>query len=174
METMVRPPRTGLEAFELLPEGTLCQLINDAIIMSPAPNTPHAIVQKAICFALLQVTENENLGEVLFAPIDVYLNTKNVYQPDILFISTARIDIIKERGVFGAPDLVIEILSENRRYDLLTKKKVYEQSGVMEYWVVDPVTKWCEGFELIDGHYHSMGKGVGVLNVKCFCLEIKY
>ena len=49
----------------------------------------------------------------------------------------------------GAPDLVIEILSKgNRKYDLKDKKDVYEQSGVKEYWVVDPETKWCEGFIL--------------------------
>lgn len=48
METYVTPPRTGMEAFELMPEGTRCQLINDAIIMSPAPTTAHARVLSKI------------------------------------------------------------------------------------------------------------------------------
>jgi hypothetical protein len=38
MQTYIKPPRTGMEAFELMPEGTLCQLINDVLIMSPAPH----------------------------------------------------------------------------------------------------------------------------------------
>ena len=41
METYIKPPRTGMEAFELMPEGTLCQLINDILIMSPAPTPSH-------------------------------------------------------------------------------------------------------------------------------------
>ena len=52
METYVRPPRTGMEAFELMPEGTFCQLINEVIIMSPPPATSHARVQRKI-FSLL-------------------------------------------------------------------------------------------------------------------------
>lgn len=48
MQTFVRPPRTGMEAFELLPEGTHCQLINDVIVMSPAPTTPHFRTQSKI------------------------------------------------------------------------------------------------------------------------------
>ncbi len=48
METYIKPPRTGIEAFELMPEGTLCQLINDVLVMSPAPTTPHARAQNKI------------------------------------------------------------------------------------------------------------------------------
>ena len=48
METYIKPPRTGMEAFELMPEGTFCQLINDVIIMSPALTTSHALTQSKI------------------------------------------------------------------------------------------------------------------------------
>lgn len=90
METYVKPPRTGMEAFELMPEGTLCQLINDVLIMSPAPTTPHARVQRKIFSVLNNFVEEKQLGEVFFGPVDVYLNGKNAYQPDILFISLAK------------------------------------------------------------------------------------
>jgi Uma2 family endonuclease len=173
-ETLIKPPRTGLEAFEFLPEGTLCQLINDAIIMSPAPNLSHAEVQNEIFTLLYTHVKKHAFGKVFCAPLDVYLNTSNVYQPDIIFISTARLDIAKQRGVFGAPDLVIEILSSNKKSDLVTKKKVYEQSGVLEYWVVDPVTKWCEGFELSGGQYQSMGEAVGTIEMKLLPLTINF
>lgn len=171
---MVRPPRTGLEAFELLPEGTLCQLINNAIIMSPAPNTPHAIVQNAIFNKLYNYAEKKKTGTAFCAPVDVYLNTKNVYQPDIFFISKGRIDVIRNRGIFGAPDLIIEILSEDRKYDLVSKKKVYEQCGVNEYWVVDPITKWCEGFIIENGRFTSVGEATGYLTIRRFDLKITF
>ena len=174
METMILPPRTGLEAFELLPEGTLCQLINDAIIMSPAPNTPHADVQNEIFNALYVFVKRQKAGKVYCAPVDVYLNAKNVYQPDIFFIGKERSDIIQERGIYGSPDLIIEVLSADRKYDLVIKKEVYEASGVKEYWVVDPQTKWCEGFVLEGGQYISLGETTGQLRVSMFDLTITF
>ncbi|MCY7421955.1 MAG: Uma2 family endonuclease [Chitinophagaceae bacterium] len=142
METMILPLRTGFEAFKLLPEGTLCQLINDAIIMSPASNTPHAIIQSKIFTLFYNYVEKNDLGIAFCAPVDVYLDSRNIYQPDIFFIGKERADIVQERGIYGSPDLIIEILSTDRKYDMVIKKEVYEISAVNEYWVVDPATKW--------------------------------
>ncbi len=142
--------------------------------MSPAPNTPHFRVHSKIFKTLSNFVDVNEKGEVFFAPVDVYLNNKNIYQPDIFFISTARTDIIKNRGIFGAPDLVIEILSEDRKYDLVTKKKLYEECGVSEYVVVDPVTKWCEGFVLTDGHYISTGESTARIYIRMFELEVAF
>ncbi len=163
-----------MEAFELMPEGTFCQLINGVLVMSPAPTTPHARVQGKIFSVLNNYVEERQLGEVFFAPVDVYLNRKNAFQPDILFVSKERGKIIEKKGIYGAPDLVIEILSEDRLYDLKKKKAVYESSGVKEYWVVDPETKWCEGFVLENGLYKSLGEGNGQLTIQMFSLPISF
>ena len=75
----------------------------------------------------------------------MYLDHENVLQPDILFISKERRSIIGEKNIQGAPDLVIEILSEATAYrDLVKKKKLYERFGVKEYWIVDPQEKTIE------------------------------
>lgn len=175
MEVMIRPPRTGMEAFELMPEGTLCQLINDTLVMSPAPNIPHANAQSEIYSALYQYVKRNKLGRVYSPVVDVYLNDKNVYQPDIFFISNERMSIIHEKGIIGAPDLVVEILSKgNHRYDLNDKKEVYSTSGVKEYWVVDPQTKWCEGFVLENSKYKSVGESTGSLVIQMFNLPISF
>jgi Uma2 family endonuclease len=174
METHVKPPRTGMEAFGLMPEGTFCQLINDVLIMSPAPTTPHARIQNRIFNKVYDAAELMQNGEAFCAPVDVYLNEKNAFQPDIFFISNEKKDIIKRRGIYGAPDLVIEILSDDRKYDLKKKKAVYEQSGVKEYWVVDPETKWCEGFILENKVYKSLGEGNGQLNIQMFPLSVSF
>lgn len=172
---MVKPPRTGMEAFALMPEGTYCQLINDVLIMSPAPTTQHARIQGKIYSILNNYVEQNKIGEVYFAPVDVYLNTKNAFQPDIFYITNGRKDIIKENGVYGAPDLVIEILSKgNMKTDLVKKKIVYEATGVQEYWVVDPETKWCEGFILQNMAYASAGEGNGELIIKMLNLTISF
>src|SRR6476469_6827206 len=100
METYTRPPRTGLEAFELMPEGTLCQLINDNIVMSPAPTTPHARAQRKIFIQLDEFVQSNSKGEAFFAPVDVYLNEKNIFQPDILFLSNDQLSFIKRKGIY--------------------------------------------------------------------------
>jgi len=91
----------------------------------------------------------------------VFLSNTNVFQPDIVFVANNNLPIINwNKGIAGSPDLVIEVLLKgNRKTDLTEKKLVYEQSGVKEYWVIDPETKWCEGFKLTYEKYTSVGEG---------------
>jgi Uma2 family endonuclease len=175
METVVTPPRTGMEAFRLMPEGTLCQLINDVLVMSPAPLMSHSDLLSKIFGELYHFSTKNKLGKVFCAPTDVYLNRTNAYQPDIIFIKAERLDIIKEDGVYGAPDLVIEILSKGtRKKDLGEKKAVYELEGVQEYWVLDPQSKWAEGFVLKGSNYVSLGASTGRIQFLMFDLEITF
>ena len=93
-------------------------------------------------FLLTEYVEKNDLGEVFYSPIDVYFDEEDVFQPDIVFISKARLDIIGEIKIEGPPDLIIEILSPSTAYyDLGRKYEVYERSGVKEYWVVHPERK---------------------------------
>jgi Uma2 family endonuclease len=86
--------------------------------------------------------------------MDVKLDEGNVLQPDILYITEERKDIIKDR-VEGAPDLVIEILSpSNAYYDLRQKKNIYEKYGVKEYIIVDPIEQSAELYALKNGTYY--------------------
>jgi Uma2 family endonuclease len=66
-------------------------------------------------------------------------------QPDVLFISGARLDIVKEEAIEGPPDLVVEVLSPSTFYkDLRRKMTAYAQFGVQEYWIVDAETQTIE------------------------------
>lgn len=76
------------------------------------------------------------------APIDVYLDDrKNAFQPDLIFISNENQWIIKEEGIYGSPDLVLEVLSKDPKFRPHQKEKDLRKSGVKEYWVVDAKTK---------------------------------
>ena len=176
METYIKPPRTGMEAFELMPEGTFCQLINDVLIMSPAPTPNHQSISGIIYEEISGFVRSQKLGKAFFSPIDVYLNDKNVFQPDIVFVAKDRLEIIDwKKGIMGAPDLVIEVLSKgNEKYDLNEKRIAYEVSGVKEYWVVDPETKWCEGFILEEVAYKSLGERYGQLTLQIFNLTVSF
>jgi Uma2 family endonuclease len=101
--------------------------------------------------------ENNKLGEVFDAPLDVYRTEIDAYQPDILFISNERLYIIGDKKIEGAPDFVIEILSQSSAYyDLKHKKSVYEQSGMKEYWVVDPSDNRIQIYENSDNGFVLM------------------
>src|SRR3989338_8169235 len=102
--------------YEKLPEGAPYQLIGGELIMTPSPVPYHQIISRNIGFELLKVNEQKKLGEVIFAPMDVYLSETETYQPDIIFISKDRLNIIGEKKIEAAPDLVIEILSPGTAY----------------------------------------------------------
>lgn len=164
MATMV-PPRNMLDLYKGLPEGTLCQLINNQIIMSPAPSNEHQKIAAKLFNQLMNFVEKESLGEARFAPYDVYLGKRNVFQPDILFIANHHLSNIQNDGLHGAPDLIIEILSPSTaKYDLEEKKDMYEQYGVQEYWIVDPSNKQVWGYQLIDKYYKELSTGPGKLD----------
>ncbi len=158
------PPRTLLEVFRGLPEGTLAQLIENEIVMSPAPSDSHQKILNEINFQLLGFVKNHQLGEVRVAPYDVYLDGKNAFQPDIIFVGNESLELIEEDGLHGAPDLVIEVLSPSTaKYDLDEKKDVCERHSVKEYWIVDPETKSTQGYYLDDGSFIALGKNKGVI-----------
>jgi len=92
--------------------------------MSPSPVPYHQMVLRNIGFELFEFVKERGLGEVLYVPIDVYLAETETYQPDIIFISKERLNIIGEKKIEGPPELVIEILSESTAYyDLRHKKR---------------------------------------------------
>lgn len=147
MESMLHPPRTALELFKILPEGTRCQLIDDHIIMSPSPIWKHQDIVRTILTSISNYLNANPIGKVL-GDVDIYINEKNVYRPDIFFVAEEQMDILGDDGyIHGVPYLVIEVLSPGTpTYDKTKKKEIYAAYGVKEYWLVDPQTLQCTGF----------------------------
>src|SRR5688572_20295923 len=105
------PPRTIMEVYKNLPEGTLAELIDNVIYMSPSPVYNHQEVLLEIATQLKQSLKVT--GKVIIAPFDIYLNeTSNAVQPDIVVILNAnKVDIIPTGHFHGVPDIIVEILS---------------------------------------------------------------
>lgn len=164
-EIMIQPPRTMLEVFKSLPEGTLIQLIENNLIMSPSPKDLHQKYLLKLGSRLLRYVEKNELGEVRIAPYDVYLDQKNAFQPDLIFISNENLHKIQENGLHGAPDLVVEVLSPGtEKYDKEKKKTVYERCGVKEYWIVDPATKEVIGYTLHENKFEEISTATAAIN----------
>ncbi len=118
--------------------GPRYQLINGELIEMAGASDPHQVFLMWLCSGLLLQTEALSIGEIRIPPYDVHIDQFNTYQPDSLFVSNARRHIIGNSGITGAPDVVVEILSEStRRHDLNRKLPVYVNAGVREVWVVD-------------------------------------
>lgn len=130
-----------VEDYFALPEGgPRCQLIDGELIpMAPAPNRFHQAVLGNLHLLIAQWLKKNPIGELYLAPFDVQLDSLNLFQPDLVFVSRKRSSIFSNTGTQGAPDLVVEILSPSTaRLDLGTKRSLYAQHGVDEMWIVDP------------------------------------
>jgi len=143
--TIDRTKDWTVEDYLLLGESkTPCQLINGELIISPSPTPYHQIISSNLN-DLLKAEAKKTGGIVFYAPMDLYLDRKNVYQPDLIYISKEKRNIITNRGVEGIPDLIIEIISPSNSYtDRNQKKNGYQQFGVTEYWIVDPANATLE------------------------------
>ena len=153
-----------MEVYQSLPEGTLAEVINNQIFMSPFPLVKHQKILNTINSRLYNYFQATGLGEVFISPLDVYLDeTSNAVQPDIIVVLKDNFNIINEQGhIHGTPDLLVEILSPgNKEYDLIKKKDLYERFGVKEYWIVDPETKLALVYKLVGGKYQGVGDDIG-------------
>jgi hypothetical protein len=167
MFDVLRPPRTVYEVWESLPEGTLCQLVNNNLVMSPSPVNAHQVVLNKINFQILCFLEVSKVGELRIAPFDVYFSKRNIFQPDIIFITNENLNKVEAKGLVGVPDLVIEILSPGTAHiDIGEKKDVYEQYAVKEYFIVDPATKTVTSFVLQRKEFNEMETAIGIINSK--------
>jgi Uma2 family endonuclease len=115
-------------------------LIDGKHIVSPSPVMRHQRIVVRLLMAIGNHLESRPTGEVFVAPFTTILSRFDVVEPDLLYVSNGRRAVLEQQDwARGAPDLVIEILSpSSRKLDEVIKRKLYERSGVDEYWIVDP------------------------------------
>lgn len=142
-----------IKYFPEFPEGPMVELFNGELFMVPSPNPKHQRISLKLAVIISNHLEKTNLGEIFTAPIDVIFSMKNVFIPDLVYISKENKHIISEKNISGVPDFVIEILSSNKTNDLINKKNIYEKFGVKEYWIIDPFDDIILKYILKEGKY---------------------
>ena len=132
---------TGADYMAITPpshRGRRFQLIEGELIEMAGPSEPHQVFTGQLYIRLTLQVERLGIGETRISPYDVAFDGSSTFQPDLLFVSNARRHIFDGHGITGAPDVVVEVLSEStRRRDLTVKMPVYARSGVREVWVAD-------------------------------------
>ncbi len=175
MVSSLRPPKTILEVWKSLPEGTLCQIINNNLFMSPAPLNVHQVVLNIINNRLFNFLEKNPVGEARIAPFDVHFSKQNIFQPDLIFILNENLKLIKARGLFGVPDMVVEVLSPGTAdKDKGEKKAIYEQYGVKELFLVEPETKTVSAFILQENKFATGKVTTGFFKSQLLKTTIKF
>ena len=129
-----------LEDYYALPDGTRVELIDGIFYDMAAPSALHQELMLILAMLLKEhVRKNHGGCKVFAAPYDVQLDCddRTMVEPDVMVICDVK--KVTMRCCFGAPDLVMEILSPaTRRRDLTLKASKYQNAGVREYWVIDP------------------------------------
>jgi len=136
--------------------GRKTELVDGRIVVSPSAGSRHGLANANLGFFLLSHVRANRLGRVFVAPIDCILDEHTVYQPDLCFVRSDRIGIVKDQ-IQGAPDLAIEILSpSNSAHDTETKFRDYARYGVEEYWIVNPEESSVRTFANRLGRFESI------------------
>ncbi|MCB8815017.1 Uma2 family endonuclease [Desulfosporosinus shakirovi] len=145
------------EDYLKLPEepGYRFEILEGFLVKEPSPSMHHQRLSRELGRRLMTFFDNyDPEGELFFAPLDVTLTISNVVQPDILFISGARREIMRQERIDGPCDLVVEIMSPtNRRKDRLRKMEIYRKAGIPHYWIVDPEEDTLETYKFKDASY---------------------
>ncbi|MBL1262784.1 Uma2 family endonuclease [Methylomicrobium sp. RS1] len=142
------------------PDNVRYELIDGvAYMMAPAPDVAHQDVAGEIYFQVRQALQGKSC-RAFIAPIDVRLpkcaesddQVDTVVQPDVLVVcDPGKID---RRGIRGAPDWIVEVLSPSTAgHDQIKKRRLYERHGVREYWLVHPVDRVLTVYRLQDNEF---------------------
>jgi Uma2 family endonuclease len=127
--------------FVLFPDdGMRHELIDGEHYVTPSPNPKHQVVLGDLYLLIANWLKIHRVGRVMLSPLDVVFTKFDVVEPDLLYLSNERAaQVMTSKNVQGVPELVVEIASPStRRRDETIKRRLYERSGVSEYWFVDP------------------------------------
>ena len=136
-------------------DGKRYEILEGELVVSPSPKRKH---QRAVgnIFAFLHRAEHAGYGQVYVAPFDVVFDPHNVTEPDVLFVGRDRLQIVTEDNVQGAPDLIVEVLSEStRKRDIGAKLRLYARYGVAYYWIVDPDARTVQPYAREESGYRA-------------------
>jgi len=160
-------PRTMTEAeFDARMDEDIWAEFKDGEVKTKMPALmKHELLFKFLLILLELFTTHKGLGLVLGSQYAVRLRPGLRRVPDLLFVAQARLEIVGERFVEGAPDLVVEIVSSDSvARDWRDKYVEYQEAGVREYWVFDPQAEHVEWYRLgAQGHYEMISPREGAL-----------
>jgi Uma2 family endonuclease len=146
------------DIWDMPEDGNQYEVIDGELYVTPSPAWAHQRVLSRLHIRVGSWVYEHDLGEIVEAPTGVVLDAETGVQPDLLYISRERLGIISQRGVEGAPDLVVEVLSPSTSSrDRGVKMRRYAAAGIPHYWLVDLNARAIEPFRLGQAGYEPTG-----------------
>jgi Uma2 family endonuclease len=151
--------RLTYEDYAALPDdGRRYELHEGELSVTPAPGLSHQDILGNLFVILRGHVNARGLGKVFVSPVDCILENITIVQPDVVFVGTARRAIMSERGIEGAPTLVVEVVSPSSGViDRRRKLQLYARYAVPHYWIVDPPERTIQAHALEHGVYQLAG-----------------
>ena len=141
------------EFYDLEHQGIKAEFINGEIIVHSPVKKMHTNATGKLYKLLDTFVEKWELGFVGFEKT-MTVFTRNDYEPDICFFNIEKSkNFTDNQSRFPIPDLIVEVLSSDKKRDRMTKYGDYEAHGVAEYWIIDPKEKTVEQYILVDKKY---------------------
>ncbi len=143
------------EFYHLVPDGQKADLI-DGVIYMASPDSLRANDLTGFVYRLIQgFLEARGLGgRVVFSRYAFRLSELHAPEPDVAYVRAERVELVGQGSMRGAPDIAVEVVSrESRHRDYDEKRRLYEQSAVFEYWIIDPLQQRVEFLVLEGGGY---------------------
>lgn len=156
MERTAQRLRMTYDDLLALPDdGLRHELIDGEHFVSPSPGSAHQLIIGNLYLLMRTFLREHPAGVVMLAPFDIVFSQYDVVEPDLIYFSRERFKaVVGEKNATGAPDLAIEVLSpSSRRRDEVLKRRLYERTGVAEYWIVDPDLEAVRVYRLVEGRY---------------------
>jgi Uma2 family endonuclease len=143
------------------PPGVRLELVNGEIAVSPSPIPDHSYIVLSLGRILGNHIEANDLGQ-LFHDVDTIFGEFDVRRPDLLFFRKSRLHFVGDKAMEGPPDLAVAVLSPSSvATDLKLEFKLYVESKVRNYWIVDPKARTIQAYRLIGGKYTGRVRGSG-------------
>ena len=140
------------------PEDKRYELHDGDLVVVPSPKERHQDSVGSLYYFLRAFVQGRELGRVYIAPFDIVFSNHDVVQPDVIFVSNEKRDIITPDNIQGAPDLVVEVLSPSTAHrDRTFKRALYARHGVREFWLVNTDAHTIEVLQFEEESYHTVG-----------------
>lgn len=133
-----------IDEFLALPEShDHLEYVDGEVLLSPSPSAKHQVIVLELAGMLRSWCKQNPPASLGLSPLDLRLGPNRIVQPD-LFVVGEGIEHDHEGPIEAVPKLVVEVLSQHRSYDRLTKRLMYAEAGIGEYWIVDPAGRSVE------------------------------
>ena len=154
-------PLTHRDLDDTPEDGNRYEVIDGELHVTPFANTGHQRAVTRLVVLLANHVAAEGIGEVFTSGLKVVLDELTGVGPDVVYIAKEDVALIRDDGFYGAPAMVVEVLSSKPSLDTRVKRDKYARAGSRYYWIVDPAARTLWEYRLDGADYVAVAEVSG-------------